>query len=130
MRFNLVKLVKVSFIISGIAGALFIVIHAYFGVGALELRRYFWAQIEVVASIPSNPFNILAEQLKEKESKLSLKESELQQKETLLEERAQGEQNFQDRIFTYGAIAGGMVLLMLILLNFYFDKRRQRHPRL
>lgn len=100
-----------------------------FNVNPIAISKYLVAQvgsgIGTTASIPPNPFNTLAQQLEEKEETLLKKEGELQQKESVFQERVDKEQNSQSRTLTY-LLAGGGVLLILVLLNFYLDFRRKQ----
>jgi predicted nucleic acid-binding Zn ribbon protein len=99
-----------------------VVLEDVYKVGLHTLAKYYLAQIGITVSIPPNPFNILAQQLKEKESTLSAKEQEIQQKETLLKEQ---EREKKDKIILYFSLVG-VVLLILVLVNFYLDYRRRR----
>src|SRR3972149_3838860 len=95
-----------------------------FGIGPTAVGRFLIAQIGsgigVTVSITPNPFNILAEQLEEKESELSAKEVALEQKETAQKEDEEREKKNNRTAFAYFAVGGGS-LLVLILLNFYLD---------
>lgn len=104
-------------------------LHMVFGASPVAVGQYLVAQvgsaIGVTVSIPSNPFNMLAQQLAEKESTLGEKEKELQQKEAALEAKTNEKQRSQNRILTYGGVFGA-VLFALILANFYFDWRKRK----
>lgn len=108
--------------------ATLISMQAIFHASPVAIGRYFIAQIGstvgVTVSVPSNPFNTLAQQLKEKESTLFEKEKKLQEKEIALDTEINKGQSSQNKIFMYLAAMGG-ILLLLILLNFYFDYRRK-----
>lgn len=81
--------------------------------------KYFLAQagsaIGVTASVPPNPFNTLAQQLKEKEDGLELKEKALNEREKAME---QGNMNY----IVYGSLG---VLSLLVMANFYLDYKRR-----
>lgn len=87
--------------------------------------RYFLAQADMAAgvgasaSVPQNPFNSLVQQFQEREQMLSEKEKELQQKDAALQEQANGKHNNQNWFL--------VVLLILVLLNFYLDYRRRKY---
>ena len=77
------------------------------------------AAIGATVSVEPNPYNTLAEQLKNKEGQLSLRERALEESERAIGSRSQK----ADTLLQYLLAASGM-LLFLILLNFYFDWRR------
>ena len=70
-------------------------------------------------SVPENPFNKLALQLKEKEQLLNLREADLSKREA----SATGGSND-----LYLAILGGGVILLflLVMLNYYLDYKRRK----
>jgi len=89
--------------------------------------KYFVAQvgseIGVSVSVPPNPFNQLAQQLEEKEISLLEKEKELEQKEAELSEKNISE---RENRFLFLILGGGILLvLILIILNFYLDYRKK-----
>ncbi len=96
-----------------------VVLEDVYKADTLTLAKYYLAQIGVTVSIPSNPFNTLAQRLSEKESTLSVKEQELQKKEIALREEEK-----KDKTVLYFSLGGG-VLLVLVLVNFYLDYRRR-----
>jgi hypothetical protein len=72
-------------------------------------------------SIPENPFNKVALQLKEKEEKLALKEIELYEREMAISKT-----DSESGLLTY-LLGGGIIFLfILILLNFYLDYVRKK----
>lgn len=111
----------------------FIFFQVAFDASPMAIGRYLVAQvgsaIGVTVSVPPNPFNTLAQQLKEKESALSDREKKLQAKESALETEINKGQSNQNKTLIYLAAVGG-ILLALILANFYFDYRRRRASRI
>jgi hypothetical protein len=72
-------------------------------------------------SIPENPFNKAAVQLRDKEKKLALKERELIERELSLNNMG----GSSDLLIYF--MGGGIVLLfILILLNYYLDFTRRK----
>lgn len=106
------------------AVAFFLALSVIFKVEPLAAGHYLTAQISTAmgigasASVPSNPFNSLVQQFQEREQMLSEKEKELQQKDAALQEQANERQNNQNWLL--------IVLLILVLLNFYLDYRSRR----
>jgi hypothetical protein len=99
-----------------------------FGINPGSIVKYFVAQVGsevgVSVSVPPNPFNQIARQLKEKEISLLEKEKELEQKEAEL-----GEKNISEgeNRFLFIILGGGfLLLLILIILNFYLDYRKSK----
>ena len=72
-------------------------------------------------SVPENPFNRLALQLKEKEERLNQKEIELSEREKDLRNIKSG----QNRLVT-GLLVGIVILFGLVILNYYLDWRRRK----
>jgi len=104
--------------------AVLVLAQVVFNVNPIAVSKYMIAQVGFTVSVPSNPFNTLAQQLGEKESDLIEKEKRLEQKETVLQEQAERESLDQKKTFLYLLLGGGL-LLILIVLNFYFDYRRK-----
>lgn len=73
-------------------------------------------------SIPENPFNKLAVQLKEKEEILNQRENELNQK---AEELNQKSKNTQSPMII-ALMIGIVILFLLVLINYYLDYRRRQ----
>ncbi len=101
---------------------------AVFNITPLKITQYLGTQLASVVgistSVPSNPFSELARQLQEKEYLLENKEKQLEVKEEeLLQE------SFLDRYWPLFLILTGGILLILILINFYFDHRRKKFFR-
>lgn len=107
-----------------------VVFYAVFRVNPLALGRYLIAQIGsgvgITVSVPQNPFNTLAQELREKESALLEKEEEIKQRELEFQERIAKEQRSRNTAFLVYLLTGGIVLLALILLDRRLDHRRLR----
>jgi hypothetical protein len=80
--------------------------------------------IGVSSSVPANPFNTLALQLKDKENQLKDKEQELRSRE----DRLNGELVSQ-RTILYGLASLVAILFILVLFNFYFDNKRRNNKK-
>lgn len=104
-----------------------VVLQIFFNTNPISVGRYVVAQIGssigITVSVPVNPFNTLAQQLDEKEALLLEKEKKLQQREMGLQESLEEKGSGRNRSLIYGVVGG--VLLILILMNFYFDHRRR-----
>jgi len=72
-------------------------------------------------AVPENPFNKLALELQEKEELLESREAELAAREASLGVN----NNTQQKLLIFVAV-GIVVLLVLILINFYYDWYRQK----
>lgn len=82
----------------------------------IDLRKFLPAQIgpiSVMVGVESNEYNILAEQLSEKEKELTLKEEELFRRAELL-----AGQSSKNLLYSF---IGWITLLCLIIFNFYLD---------
>lgn len=96
----------------------------FLGTNPIQLGRYIGARfgdaVGLSVSVPENPFNKLALDLKEKEDRLAQMERELSVRKQALDETG------PDRlIIILGATI--FILFVLILLNYYLDyKRRKR----
>ena len=96
----------------------------FYEVNPLAVVRYFLATagstVGVSLGVPENPFNTLAQQLKEKETRLENREYVLDEREGELEERSL----FLPSEIILNLILGMMIMLLsLISLNFYFDHK-------
>jgi len=95
------------------------------GANPIDMIEFFSANlgkaVGVSTTVPENPFNSLAAQLKEKENKLALKENELKQREDSLS----GINSAQNRSILFIGI-GVVVLFVLILINFIMDYKRKK----
>jgi len=98
------------------------------GINPFDLSRYLGAHFSSAvgigssASIPPNPVNTLALQLKEKENRLDARESQLEKRETDLKST---NSVLQNKVI-WGMLVGIIILFVLILLNFILDWRRRR----
>ena len=115
--FKITFVLLVVFIVAASLG-----MRVVFRVNPVAIGQYLVAQVGstlgITVSIPPNPFNMLAQQLAEKEK-------ELGQKEATLEAQTNEKQKSQNKILiSIGAL--GSILFALIALNFYFDWRRRR----
>jgi len=96
-------------------------------VNPVDIIKYLGAQagstIGVSVSVSENPFNTLAQQLKEKEIKLQEKEKELLKKETALKK-----ENISSQGKIILSLISGLliILFILILINFYLDYKRRK----
>ena len=106
-----------------------ITFQAVFNASPIVIGKYFIAQVGsavgVTVGVAPNPFNTLAQQLKEKELALADREKELQQEEAAFGKKIDKKLATQNKIFLYLLIVGG-ILALLVLLNFYLDYRRRR----
>lgn len=110
----------------------FILVGFFFYVGAnpVSVGKFIGAKfsraVGMSVSVPENPFNKLALQLKEKEDRLNNMESELNQREI---EMAKNASSSQAKLII-GMGAGLILLFILIALNFYLDYRRRQQSKL
>ncbi len=112
---------RIFFLIYIIAGSLVMA-----NINPIDVGRFIGAKIGSAVgmslSVPENPINKLALQLKEKEADLAQKEQDLNAREKALNDR----NNPLMIVLTVGI----GVLFALILLNYYLDYRRRRRERL
>jgi cell shape-determining protein MreC len=80
--------------------------------------------VGMYASIEPNEYNELAQELKEYEQDLQKREAVIAQKEVLL--RNEAEQKDEQNTAIIYTTAIGVLLLLLILYNYYLDWRRKR----
>ena len=94
------------------------------GLNPIDISKFIGAKLGAAVgmsiSVPENPFNKLALQLKEKEERLDLREQVLFKKEQALQNSPN-----QDTLIIFIAIGIG-ILFILILANYYFDYRRRK----
>ncbi|MEA3449476.1 MAG: hypothetical protein U9Q85_00620 [Patescibacteria group bacterium] len=83
------------------------------------LGAKFGSAIGMSTSVPENPMNKLALQLKAREAELDEREQNLLKHEVELSKN-------REQILLYGIAGGIAVLFLLILLNFYLDAKRRR----
>lgn len=96
-----------------------------YGATPPEIMKYLLAQagsgVGMSVSVAENPFNTLAQQLKEKETQLEEKEESLK---TVLQ------QSERDSRIIMGLITVLIsILFILILLNFYFDYKAGKYQK-
>ncbi len=113
-----------------LATAAMIIFQLAFKVSPIYMGGYLVAQvgsaIGINVSVPPNPFNTLAEQLKNKEISLLERERELAQREKQLKENNQsGAVSANNNLILLLTVAGA--LFALILTNFYLDWRRRNN---
>ena len=98
---------------------------AFLGLNPIDLSKYYGAQfssaIGMSVSIPENPVSKVAIQLKEKEESLNARELALAERELALSSKPS-----QDNFIIYLMGSGIVVLFLLILINFYLDKRHRK----
>jgi hypothetical protein len=96
------------------------------GVNPVKVSFFIGAHISravgMDVSVPENPFNKLALQLKEKEQLLNLREADLNKREA---------STADNRNDLYLAILGGGVILLflLVMINYYLDYKRRKTGR-
>jgi hypothetical protein len=76
------------------------------------------ATVGMSAAVDENPFNTLAQQLVNKERELQARESALDQREFVLDAR--------EAPWAVYSFIFGLIISLLVLINFYFDWRRNR----
>ncbi len=98
---------------------------AYLGLNPLDLSRYYGARfgsaVGMSMSIPENPVNKLALELSNKEKSLADREADLRKREEGL-----AKQPNNDRLVMILLGAGIILLFVLIIINFYLDRRYRR----
>jgi hypothetical protein len=98
---------------------------AYLGLNPIDLSRYYGARfgsaVGMSMSIPENPVNKLALDLKKKEEALAAREQDLSRREAELINRPE-----RDRLLIWLMGLGIIVLFLLISLNFYLDRRSRK----
>ena len=106
---------------------LVLIIIAFFtviGINPVDVSKFVGSKIGravgMSISVPENPFNKLALQLKEKESQLAVREKELAAREQELNKTGN-----QDTLI-WLLITGIGVLFVLIFLNYFLDYRRKK----
>lgn len=102
----------------------------YVGISPMDVGRFIGAKfssamgVNSYAQIQPNPFNTLALQLKEKETRIITKEKAVDQREYDLIRAA----SLQNKIIIFLTI-GIIVLFVLIVINYYMDYKRRRSER-
>ena len=96
----------------------------YVGLNPLDISKYYGARlgsaVGMSVSIPENPISKIALELKEKEEDLNTREVELKQLEDSLKKEPIG-----DRFIIWLMASGILALFILIVVNFYLDKRHR-----
>jgi len=117
--FKFIHTLRVFFLVFIIVSFLFVL-----GVNPVSVSKFFGAKlgsaVGMSTSVPENPFNRLAVQLKEKENKLIEREQELDKREQNL-----GSKVNNDYLVAVLGI-GIIVLFGLVLLNYYLDYKRKQ----
>jgi hypothetical protein len=107
-----------------------IVLFYYVGLQPVDVSKFIGAKfsraVGMSTSVPENPFNKVALQLKEKEQQLNEKENALDLK---ADELAHDNYTLQTKL-TIILIAGVALLFLLIMLNFYFDYKRKQQEKI
>lgn len=121
--FKFIHTLRVFFLSFIIIGFLFIA-----GMNPVDIGKFIGAKlgfaVGISTSVPENPFNKLASQLKEKEAELTIKEQELNLK---AEELKTGNQGQDILVMVLGI--GIVILFALVLLNYYLDYRRRKNEK-
>ena len=114
---------------------IFFVFLFYLGLSPLDVGRYVGAQFgaaisgdiptNISVSIPANPFNTLALQLKEKENKLSDREKGIDQRESDLIRAG----SLQSKLMWILSI-GIVILFVLIIVNYIMDYKRRKQSKI
>ena len=89
----------------------------------LENTQTMFAAVGVTIAVAPNPYNTVAQQLSAKETQLTQKEAQL----TAQEQALSNSPSASDRYGFY-SLCMSAVLLVLVGLNFYFDRRRATMP--
>lgn len=91
------------------------------GVGSGMVRQL-GAVVGMYAGVEPNEYNLLAQQLDERSKELDAREAHIAQQEILIREG----DNSEKTSIVY-ATAIGLLLLVLVLFNFYLDWKRNRN---
>ncbi|MFC1678492.1 hypothetical protein ACFLZ9_02005 [Patescibacteria group bacterium] len=97
-----------------------------YSINPIDLGKFLGAKfghaVGVSTSVPENPFNKLALELKEKEDRLNQREEILTKKELELNSLI----NIGENKLVLFLIAGILVLFILVIFNYYLDYRRRK----
>lgn len=93
-----------------------------------EFLRNTAAVSAITTSVPQNEVNVLAQALDEKRAALDEREVELTARESALAFRVAEEVRKENRKTLFVILGTALLLLVLVLLNFYFDLRRDSRP--
>ncbi|GEM_PF-2415539 len=96
-----------------ILASLFVYSYSSLGLSPGDVTLFLAASIGSSAEVPSNPYNTLAQQLREREEELDQREKDLLEEMTRLEKQ-------NDAVLNLIMILVG-VLFFLMLINFYLD---------
>jgi hypothetical protein len=117
---------KKTFIdISILACAILFIALSFYGnlsLGPKEFARELGAAVGASAGVLPNEYNTLAQSLLQKEKEVNQKEAALAEREAAV--MSQGNEKNMNLVFV--VLSVGILLLFLILLNFYFDWRRRK----
>jgi hypothetical protein len=113
---------------------LLIIIVGFFsliGLNPINITEFLGAKfgqaVGMSVSIPENPFNRIALQLKEKENNLNEREAALSAKEKQISQtEIGGGQNNLMRVLIVGII----ILFILVIVNYYLDYRRRKRENI
>jgi hypothetical protein len=105
-----------------LCAVVFVVLSLYgnFTLGPKEFTRQLGAAIGASAGVLPNEYNTLAQALLKKEAEVNQKEAALSEREAAV--LRQGRE--KDTTLVFIVLSVGVLLLFLILLNFYLDWRR------
>lgn len=115
------------FITATLAAGMVVSFLLYLGLNPIDVGKFLSAKIshavntDSTASVPENPFNVLALQLKEKEIRLNEREQSL----TELEDKIIGETGSIKQWLAF-IIPLVVALFILIAINFYFDYKEKK----
>ncbi len=105
---------------------LIVLFFVFLSLNPINISQYFGARfgsaVGMSISVPENPFNKLALQLREKEDRLNQKERQLAKREAELGVAQNQDQTFLLILLTAGII----VLFVLVIINYYLDFKRRR----
>ena len=118
--FKFIHALRIFFLCFIIVNFLFIA-----GLNPVDIGKFIGAKlgsaVGISTSVPENPYNKLAKDLRDKEDELDLREQELFEKEKAL--GSGGQKDFL--VIAMGA--GIIVLFTLVLLNYYLDYKRRKN---
>jgi len=114
MKKTYIMIIAVGVIAAGILAV-------YFNSAAGGMFRQLGSVVGMYAGVEPNEYNLLAQQLDQRNKELDAREAELAQQEVLLKESV-----VSDRASIVYATAIGFLLLVLVVLNFYLDWKRGR----
>lgn len=99
----------------------------YAGLNPIDIGQFLGAKmgsaVGMSMSVPENPLNRLALELKEKEETLDLRENQLKQREDDLNAQKMDAQMKLIIVLSIGVAA----LFILILINYYLDYKRRKN---